>query len=777
MPENVQAIVLAGGKGTRLAPLTEDTPKPLLKLAGKSVIEYVLDAIEKCGVTKVAVTTMYLPWQIEALGSRRGALSLSYVREQFPLGTAGAVKNAYDNVSDTVIVLSGDGLFDFDLAGALAFHREKGADATILTYKTEQPLDYGVVLFGADGKVSGFSEKPPWAKVVSGTVNTGIYILNRNILDKIPPATEFDFSRQLFPLLLAENKGLYAYEAAGKWFDIGGLDAYFSASSALLDGSLAALDRPRGLSAEQLAEKHVDLEEPVFVSSSAVIGQNVKLGAYTVIGDGAVISDGCDIACSVIGDGSVLGTGCGVYGTLLGRKCRIGENCVLSEGCAVGGSVKTDDGVILPKFSLIHASSHVTAGEFLSARFGGRSHSLFDDDGIAIDFTDTSPEYLVRLGLCAAKTASASSARVRVGILSDETPHARRAAETILCGIRAFGARSYDFGVGFPAMAAFAALRFVADTVLYVGFTENGLLRLRLFDRCGLPVTGEFEREFESNFYAGTDYTAPDTFYEPERFDSLWSLYYSELIKSCLALSGPDGLSGFRCRFPHRGDISYRSASFTALNAVCELGGEIEEQGVSVPEFTLDNSGFDATCVYRSIRADKAHIDAILIDHMTEEDGISLWFSGTHPDAYRKLAEKNHVSYSEYSSSGERSEMQQDAMFAQIWLNDAVFSVLRLCILLKCGCTTPEALIKALPAFEVTDRTVDGNPNRASVMQRLSGIASQAPKEQHDGIRLVLSGGQVTVIPGRVHGFRVISEARSAEAASELCEKAVEMLS
>ena len=165
MNKPVEAIVLAGGKGTRLAPLTEDTPKPLLKILGKTVLEIVFDRLIDCGVRKASVTTMYLPWQIEALGSSYSTLQLNYIREQTPLGTAGAVKNAYTGESDTVIVLSGDGVFDFDLKKALDFHYEKNADVTIVTYATENPLEYGVVLYDSEGKINHFAEKPPWHRL------------------------------------------------------------------------------------------------------------------------------------------------------------------------------------------------------------------------------------------------------------------------------------------------------------------------------------------------------------------------------------------------------------------------------------------------------------------------------------------------------------------------------------------------------------------------------------------------------------------------------------
>ena len=192
--ESVEAVVLAGGKGTRLAPLTEDTPKPMLKILGKTVLESVFDRIRACGVKKARVTTMYLPWQVESLGSQFGDLAVEYVREPKPLGTAGAVKNAYSGESDTVLVLSGDGAFDFDLKKALNFHYEKNADVTIVTYKTENPLEYGVVLYDTDGRIERFAEKPPWSQVISGTVNTGIYIIKKEILERIPAGTAYDFS-------------------------------------------------------------------------------------------------------------------------------------------------------------------------------------------------------------------------------------------------------------------------------------------------------------------------------------------------------------------------------------------------------------------------------------------------------------------------------------------------------------------------------------------------------------------------------------------------------
>ncbi|MCR5352769.1 MAG: NDP-sugar synthase, partial [Clostridiales bacterium] len=360
MNHNVSAVILAGGKGTRLSPLTQDTPKPMINVLGKPVIEYVFDALCKTSVSKAYVTTMYLPWQIEALGRRYKNLELAYVREKNPLGTAGGVKNALsdEKSADAYIILSGDGIFDFDLQKAIDFHFEKNADVTIVSYKTENPLSYGVILYDSDGRINRFTEKPPWSQVVSGTVNTGIYIVNKDIIDAIPKDTEFDFANQLFPLLLAEKRALFAYEAAGTWHDIGNLDEYFAANRSCLDGIISGAKND-GYTESELYEKGIDAESPVYVSKNAIIGKNVKIGAYSVIESGAVISDGCDVSCSIIGEHTSCGMGCGIYGAIIGKKVKIGENCVISEGCAIGGSAEINDCVILPKYSFINSARSI----------------------------------------------------------------------------------------------------------------------------------------------------------------------------------------------------------------------------------------------------------------------------------------------------------------------------------------------------------------------------------------------------------------------------------
>ena len=206
MQSGLSAAVLAGGLGTRLFPITETMPKPLVPIAGKSALARIFDALRDCGVTRVAVTTMYRPEQIEAL--RPAGLDVRYFRETSPLGTAGSVRQALDWLGETVVVLAGDAVFDFPLDGALRAHLDSGAEATIVLTTAADPTEYGVVL-GRDGCVAAFVEKPAWRETFSNRVNSGIYFLSRRVLATVPAGRFYEFSKDLFPRLLRDGVVVY----------------------------------------------------------------------------------------------------------------------------------------------------------------------------------------------------------------------------------------------------------------------------------------------------------------------------------------------------------------------------------------------------------------------------------------------------------------------------------------------------------------------------------------------------------------------------------------
>src|SRR6266487_3266838 len=228
---------MAGGEGTRLRPLTSNQPKPMVPIVGKPCMEHILELLRSHGLTDIVVTVAFLPQAIRSYfgdGENLG-LSIEYSVEESPLGTAGSVRLASGRLDDTFLVISGDALCDIDLGRIVESHREKNAAVTIGLKSVENPLEFGIVVTDEDGRVERFLEKPSWGQVFSDTINTGIYVLEPEVMRHVPAGEPYDFSKQLFPLLLEMGRPLYGHPFEGYWQDIGDLDQYRQANFDALD--------------------------------------------------------------------------------------------------------------------------------------------------------------------------------------------------------------------------------------------------------------------------------------------------------------------------------------------------------------------------------------------------------------------------------------------------------------------------------------------------------------------------------------------------------------
>ena len=235
----MKAVLLAGGEGSRLRPLTIGRPKPMVPIVNKAVISHVLDLLKRHGITEVVITLRYLASAVQDFlddGSSIG-MKLTYAVEETPLGTAGGLKSvAHMLDKEPFLVISGDALTDFDLGAGIEAHRASGAAATLTLTAVENPLEYGVVVTNAQGRVVQFLEKPTWGEVISDTVNTSIYVLEPEVLNLIPSGKSYDFSTELFPKMMADGLALHGYVADGYWCDVGSLEEYQRANADLLYG-------------------------------------------------------------------------------------------------------------------------------------------------------------------------------------------------------------------------------------------------------------------------------------------------------------------------------------------------------------------------------------------------------------------------------------------------------------------------------------------------------------------------------------------------------------
>ena len=241
----MKAVIMAGGQGTRLRPLTSDQPKPMIPIVNAPCMEHIVELLERHGFTDIAVTLQFLPDEIRDYfgdGSDWG-VNIRYSVEDAPAGTAGSVKMAEQQLGlegERLLIISGDALTDADLSRLVEFHEEKGSEATMVLKSVENPLDFGIVITEEDGSISRFLEKPAWGQVFSDTVNTGIYLLEPSVMAEIPDPEdgEYDFSKELFPELLDEGRPLYGYVTEDYWEDIGTLEQFASAQRDVLDGKV-----------------------------------------------------------------------------------------------------------------------------------------------------------------------------------------------------------------------------------------------------------------------------------------------------------------------------------------------------------------------------------------------------------------------------------------------------------------------------------------------------------------------------------------------------------
>ncbi|MDW8105064.1 MAG: NDP-sugar synthase, partial [Armatimonadota bacterium] len=313
----MQAVILAGGQGTRLRPLTAHTPKPMVPLFDRPVMEHALRLLRKHGIQQVFVTLSYRAREIIDYfgGGSRWGMRIHYSIEDEPMGTAGGVRRFASLLHDTFLVISGDAVTDFDLSEAVAFHRRKGAVATMLLYSVEDPTPFGIVETDSDGRVRQFLEKPSLNEVFTNTVNTGIYVLEPYALRLVPDDQPYDFSRNLFPRLLANNDPFFGFRARGYWCDIGNLLQYRQAHFDTLAGRVslelpAEPVCPGGWIGEgAVVDGNVHLEPPFYIGAGTCLQRRAAIGKHAVVGARCLVESEASIRASIVGPGARVGAG------------------------------------------------------------------------------------------------------------------------------------------------------------------------------------------------------------------------------------------------------------------------------------------------------------------------------------------------------------------------------------------------------------------------------------------------------------------------------------
>lgn len=359
----MQAIVLVGGEGTRLRPLTFGTPKPMVPIMNVPFLARTLERLYDAGIRDVILPAGYMPQAITDYfgdGSSFG-MKITYVIEDEPLGTAGAIKNVEQYIHGAFFVLNGDVLTSLDLQAMIEYHKAKGGLGVLHLIKVEDPAAFGCVVHDQSGRISQFVEKPPKGTEPTNEVNAGTYLLEKAVLDVIPPGRNVSIERETFPKLLAGAHSLYAYTTTDYWIDLGRPEHYLNAHRDILSGAMPLKLAPgvNGPGSKQLYTENII--SPVHVDANVQIDPSAKVGPNVVLGDGCTIGANARLSECVLWDGVSVGAGAIIEEAIIASGARIGENAVVSRGSVIGHDAVVESGTVLPEGARVGPTAPISA--------------------------------------------------------------------------------------------------------------------------------------------------------------------------------------------------------------------------------------------------------------------------------------------------------------------------------------------------------------------------------------------------------------------------------
>jgi mannose-1-phosphate guanylyltransferase / phosphomannomutase len=510
----MKAVVMAGGEGTRLRPLTSNQPKPMVPIVGKPCMEHIVELLKRHGFEDVIVTVAFLPQAIRSYFGNGESLGvdIGYSVEESPLGTAGSVKRAAGRLDDTFLVISGDALCDVDLTELVKAHREKGASVTIGLKSVENPLEFGIVVTDDDGRVERFLEKPSWGQVFSDTINTGIYVLEPEVLKHIPQDRPYDFSKELFPLLLEMGRPIYGHVLDGYWQDIGNLDQYRQANFDALDESVQLeIDGIRIRGNIWLGDG-VDLDDleaiagPAYLGNYCRVGRGAHVGPYSVLSSSVTVRERGRVVRSIVDTSSYIGRSTEVVGAIVGRTCDLRAHVRVHEDVAIGDEVTVGaESVILPGVR-IYPFKEVETGSTLheSLIWESRGTSrVFGKSGVAgMVNVDLTPDVAVRL---AAALGTALKRGARVVASREGAAACRMIKRAMISGISSTGVHVSDLRVSPAAVARHLVKSEAHEAGFHVGVSPNDpeVIRIQFFDPLGVEMSAAMQKEVEKHFTRG----------------------------------------------------------------------------------------------------------------------------------------------------------------------------------------------------------------------------------------------------------------------------------
>lgn len=788
----MKAIIMAGGEGSRLRPLTCTMPKPMARIFGRPVMEHIILLLRKHGITEIGVTLMYMPEKIREYfgdGAEWG-VHLTYFLEETPLGTAGSVKNAAEFLSDDFLVISGDAITDADLSAFLAFHKEKGAEASLLLKPMDVPLEYGVVVTDKEGRITRFLEKPSWSRVLSDTVNTGIYLLKPSVLslcNKFP----CDFSKDIFPRLLEEERKLFGFVTDAYWCDIGDLDAYrhchYDIFAEKLAFDMGACRLSDGVYAEEgvIIESGAKITPPVFLGRGAHIKSGAKIDAFTTVGEGTVIESGASLKRSVLYDHVTVGKNAEVRGSILLSRSYLGENTALFEQSVLGEESRVGDDTVVKPGVKIWPGKVIGKGEIISSNLvwgSAQKSDLFSPRGLS-GFLGAvlTPRDAQNLGGAAGATLGK-----RIGIASDGKNESRMLKKAAESGLMGAGCKVFDFGDVTLPITRSAVKVYGLDGAIFTSFSD-GKGGVEVVTKGGLSLDESLARKLETVFFR-EDFHMGDTIFPVEENYEYKRLY----LKRILARAEKCGGLSFAAATTQSSGKELLTAAAAFMGCALFLDNtdisEEDTEGLSRFAASVTKRG----CAFGAV-IDPALEKITLIDErgrvlkrevyetfaalliLRQYENAKIYAPVSAPDAIDALALKyggtvirtreNPAAFMQGVSGGDR------ACEAQFILHfDALGAILCILSFLSREKKSLSAILEEIPKFSVERRSIGcEGKDKGKIIRSLLERTPSA--DSTDGVKIYEKNGWVLILPEAAKpACRIIAHAQNEEYARELTD-------
>lgn len=509
----MRAVLMAGGSGTRLRPLTCDLPKPMVPILNRPIAEHIVNLLKRYQINEIIATLYYLPDVMREYfrdGSDLGVQITYAVEEDKPLGTAGCVKNIAALLDETFMVISGDSVTDFDLNAAIEFHRQKQSKATLVLTRVPSPMEFGVVITDDQQRICRFLEKPSTSEIFSDTVNTGIYILEPEVLDYLPENEKTDFSKDLFPLLLEKGEPMYGYVAEGYWCDVGTLDSYREAQYDALDRKVKLDFAYQEQSEDFWLGKNTEVDPTARIEAPVMIGENCRIGprarieAGTIIGDNVTVGSDADLKRPIICNGAIIGDECHLRACVIARGARVDRRAHILEGAVVGSLSTVGEEAQISASVRVWPSKKIESGATLNINliWGHIApRNLFGQRGVSgLANVDITPEFAVKLGAAYASTLKPGA---QVMVSRDQRSISRMVSRSMISGLMSVGVNVQNLESTAIPVSRLVAPNLEVDGGIHVRIhpERSDHILIEFFDKKGINVSKAKEKKIEGAYF------------------------------------------------------------------------------------------------------------------------------------------------------------------------------------------------------------------------------------------------------------------------------------